>query len=221
MQLSKETVEILKNYASINQGLVIKEGSQLRTISPSKALMAEATISESFDREFGIYDLHKFLGLLSMSKDNQIELGGEYVTISHPQGKVRQRYSPSNLILSPPDKSINVSNYDVEFDLPSDKLDWVFSVSSVLKTPNIVIRSVGSKIEIAAMDVKGEIVDDAATIVGATDIEFQTAIKVENLKILGGDYKVKLCSKVSKFENTSKKVHYFVAVEKDATKFFA
>ena len=204
-----------------NQGMVFKKGNSLRTISPSKAVLAEATIDEQFTREFGIYDLHKFLGILSMAKDNpSIDLGEEYVTVNS-LGKIRQRYSPSNLILSPPDKSINISNYDVEVDLPSDKVDWIFSVASILKAPNIVFRGDRNGIEIAAMDVKGEIVDDASTVVdGTASGEFQAVVKVENLKLIPGDYKVKISSKpVSLFQHQSKKVHYFVALEKDSSKF--
>jgi len=222
MNLSKASVEILKNYATINQGLVVKEGKSLRTISPNKAVMAEATIEEEFDREFGIYDLHKFLGLISMAKDTvSIELGDEYVTVNHALGKIRQRYSPTNLILSPPNKSINITEYAVELDLSEDKLEWIFNVAAILKAPNVVIRGDANGIEIAAMDVKGEIVDDASTFVdGIATVEFQAVIKVENLKLIPGEYKVKLSDKmVSKFEHATKKLHYFVALEKDSSKF--
>jgi len=222
MNLSKSTVELIKNFATINQGLVVKEGKSLRTISTNKAILAEATIEEEFDREFGIYDLPKFLGLLSMAKDTpSIELGDEFVTVNHPLGKIRQRYSPTNLILSPPNKSINVSDYAVELDLPAEKLEWIFNVASILKAPNIVIRGDENGIEIAAMDVKGEIVDDASTTVdGKATTSFQAVIKVENLKLIPGDYQVKLSDKmVSKFCSVSRELHYFVAIEKDSSKF--
>lgn len=224
MKLSDNTVTILKNFSSINQGLVVKPGKTLRTISSNKAILAEATVDEEFPHEFGIYDLNKSLSLLSMNKgDPEVEIEQEYFVFRglNGKGKIRQRFTPTNLILAPPNKSINIPVYDVEFELPAETLSWIFSTASILKCPNIVIKSDGGDISIWAMDVKGEIVDDATTKVdGTSDVKFQATIKIDNLKVLPGTYKVQVSSVgVSKFAHTTKPLSYWIAIEQASSNF--
>lgn len=223
MKLSENTVETLKNFASINQGIVIQPGNKLRTISSSKAILAEADIDETFKFEFGIYDLNKLLGILTMTRGEQpeVKLEKEYISFTGLKGRsaARIRFTASNLILKPPAKSITAS-YEIKFDLTQEVLDWVFNVASVLKCPNIVVKGDGKEISLWAMDVKGEIVDDANISVGATDKEFQAALKIENLKIIPGEYSVEISSKgVSKFTSKSGKLTYWIALENSSSKF--
>ena len=223
MKLSENTLNVLKNFSSINQGIVVKPGKTLRTISSNKAILAEATVEEEFPTEFGIYDLHKLLGVISQNKNSpEVEFEKDFLTF-RSVGKIRIRYTPSTLILCPPNKNINVPAYDVNFNLTSEILSWIFSTASVLKCPNIVIKCEGrgSDINIWAMDVKGEIVDDANVKVdGSSDIGFQAAIKIENLKILPGSYKVELSSVgVGKFTNSSNNLTYWIALEQANSSF--
>ena len=221
MKLSENTLSVLKNFASINQGLVVKPGSTLRTISSNKAILAEATVEESFPNEFGIYDLNKMLGIVSQNKAGaEVEFEKEFL-VCRSVGKVRLRYTPATLILTPPNKSINIPTYDVKFKLSAEVLSWVFSTASILKCPNIVVKcdGKGQDINIWAMDVKGEIVDDASVKVeGDSDVSFQAVLKVENLKILPGSYDVEVSSVgVSKF--TNKNVTYWIAIEQASSNF--
>lgn len=224
MKLSENTVAILKNYATINQGLVVKPGKTLRTISSNKAILAQAEVDEEFPHEFGIYDLNKSLSLLSMNKgaDPEVEIEKEFFVFRGlaGQGKIRQRFTPTNLILAPPNKEINAV-YDVEFNLTAETLNWIFSVASILKCPNIVVKSDGGDISIWAMDVKGEIVDDAtAKVDGKSDVKFQAVLKIDNLKVLPGSYKVELSSiGVSKFTHSNKKLSYWIALEQNSSNF--
>ena len=223
MKLSENTVEILKNFSSINTGLVVKPGNHLRTISSTKAILADAEIDESFDKEFGVYDLNKLLGILSMNKkDPEVSVENEFLAFNgySDVAKIRMRFTPSNLILTPPAKNINVPSYEVSFTLDEKALNWVFDVASILKCPNVVVKGDGSKIAIWAMDVKGEIVDDANIVVGESTLVFDAVLKIENLKIISGDYKVEISSVgVSKLTNESKKVTYWIALEQGASKF--
>lgn len=224
MKLSENTVAILKNYATINQGIVVKPGKTLRTISSNKAILAQAVVDEEFPHEFGIYDLNKSLSLLSMNKgsDAEVEIEKEYFVFSGlaGQGKIRQRFTPTNLILAPPNKEINVT-YDVEFELTAEVLNWIFSVASILKCPNVVVKSDGGDISIWAMDVKGEIVDDATVKVGGqSEVKFQATLKIDNLKVLPGSYKVEVSSVgVSKFTHTNKALTYWIAIEQASSSF--
>lgn len=223
MKLSDNTLNVLKNFASINQGLVVKPGQTLRTISSNKAILAEATVAETFPNEFGVYDLHKLLGVLSQSKGSAEVEFEENALLFRSMGKIRIRYTAPSLILSPPNKNINVPSYDVKFKLPNDVLSWVFSTASILKCPNVVVKSDGKDgpITIWAMDVKGEIVDDASISVdGTCDGAFQAVLKIENLKIIPGNYSVEISSAgVSKFTNSDVSVNYWIAIEQASSSF--
>lgn len=221
MKLSENTLNVLKNFASINPGLVVKPGSSLRTISSNKAILAEAVVEETFPNEFGIYDLNKMLGIVSHSKTGaEVEFEKDFL-VCRSVGKVRLRYTPATLILTPPNKNINIPAYDVKFKLSAEVLSWIFSTASILKCPNIVVKcdGKGQDINIWAMDVKGEIVDDASVKVeGTSDVSFQAVLKVENLKVLPGAYDVEVSSVgVSKF--TNKNVTYWIAIEQASSSF--
>lgn len=221
MKLSDNTLEILKNFAAINQGLVIKPGSTVRTISSNKAILAEANVAEKFPNELGIYDLHKVLSVVDKNSP-EVDFGNDSMTFSSV-GKIRIRYTASSLILSPPNKNINIPSYDVSISLSEEILNWIFSMAAVLKCPNIVIKSDGknSPISIWAMDVKGEIVDDACVEVdGECDSAFQAVLKVENLKVIHGEYAVDISSAgVSRFKNKTKDLTYWIAIEQASSTF--
>lgn len=231
MKLSESTVEILKNFATINQGLIVKPGKVLRSLSNNRAIMAEAQIEEEFESEFGIYDLNKTLGLLSMTKGTtpDIKIEKEFLTFSG-LGKIRQRHTAINMIFGHDrvGKTITIPSFDVNFVLTQEIHNWIFSVASILKCPNIVVRSgeyeqrlCGRPIELAAMDVKGLIVDDASiTVAGTVDIEFTAVLKIENLKIISGAYDVGINKGgVTKFTHKDKKVVYWISLEQTSSKF--
>ncbi|CAB4124339.1 sliding clamp [uncultured Caudovirales phage] len=221
MKLSENTLDVLKNFATINQGIVVKPGKILRTISSNKAILAEANVEEEFDTEFGLYDLHKVLSVVDKNSPEVVFEKDSLVFTS--VGKIRIRYTASSLILAPPNKSINIPSYDVKIQLTDAVLKWVFGMAAVLKCPNIVVKSdaKGGDINIWAMDVKGEIVDDANVKVGENaETAFQAVLKVENLKILPGSYDVEISSVgVSKFKHSTKDLTYWIAIEQASSTF--
>jgi hypothetical protein len=223
MKLSNDTMKILKNFATINQGLVVKPGNILRTISANKAILAEAEVEESFPFEFGIYDLNKSLSLISLSNEHEVEISKEFLEFKglDGKGKIRQRFTPTNLILSPPDKKINIASYEVSLTLGVDIVNWIFSVANVLKCPNVVIKGEGGEIQVAATDVKGVIVDDAnVSVNGECEDNFSVAIKLENLKIIPQEYDVNISSAgVCQFVDKSGKLTYWIATEQSYSNF--
>lgn len=223
MHLTDTTVKVLKNFATINSGLVVKKGSVLRTISPNKALLAEATVPEKFERDFGIYDLHKTLALLSMTEKNQVEVSKEFLSFKSMggNGTIRQRFTEASLIDSPPDKGVNIPSYDVSFDLSVDALKWILDVSSVLKCPNIVFRSSGDGLFAWAMDVKGEIVDDANILLDQKcSVNFEAVLKIENIKIVQDEYSVDISSRgVARLLSKTNNLTYWMALEQSSSKF--
>jgi hypothetical protein len=223
MKFSENTLEVLKNFATLNQGIVVKPGNVLRTVSTLKTVVAEAVVEETFPNEFGVYDLNKLLSVISGNKNApDISFEKEYLSFASV-GKIRIRYTEPTLILAPPKKNLDLPSVDVNFDFTSEIQNWVFHIAAILKTPNIVVKcdGKGEDINILAVDVKGEIVDDASVKVnGSSDIAFQAVYKIDNLKILPGAYKVEISSAgISKFTNENKNVKYWIAIEKASSKF--
>jgi hypothetical protein len=228
MKLSENFVEVLKNFSSINTGIVFKPGNTLRTISSNKAILAQAEVDETFESEFGVYDLNKLLALLSLNKGGtpEVEVGNEALVFIGlgGKGKIKQRFTDTKLIMSPPNKNINIANWDVKFQLTQEVFDWIFDVSSILKCPNIVVEGKNGVITVNAMDVKGEIVDDANVVVPGddsnTDKDFKAVFKIDNLKVLPGSYTVEIAAAgVSKFTHATKKLTYWVAIEAASSSF--
>ena len=225
MKLSENFVEVLKNFAGINSGLVFKPGNVLRTISSNKAILAQAEVEETFENEFGIYDLNKMLALLSLNKSAGPELVIEKEALAYGglngKGRIKQRFTDPKLILAPPNKNINIPKYDVQFQLSKEVFDWVFNVSSILKCPNIVVSSEGGEITINAVDVKGEVVDTAdVDVEGESDKKFKAVFKIDNLKVLPGDYQVEIAAVgVSRFTHKTRKLTYWVAIEAASSSF--
>jgi len=163
--------------------------------------------------------------LLSFVSNNkktpEVEFEENFLTLKS-LGSVRLRYTQPSLIFQPPNKNVSV-NYDVSFNLSSEVLNWIFSAASILKCATIVVKSEtpNDEISIWAMDVKGAIVDDASVNIGKTSpVAFQAAFDISNLKIIPGSYSVELSSiGVGKFSNTEKNIVYWVALEKNLSKF--
>ena len=225
MKVSPYLIEVLKNFSSINSGLVIKPGNTLKTISKSQAIFACATVIEDFPLECGIYDLNKVLGLLSLNKkDPEVVFEKDSLVYTGFGGssKIRQRYYDQRLIVTPPNKELNFESA-VNFVLTAEIHDWILEVASILSCPNIVIESGGHlDLKISAVDVKGEVVDNATvSILSKNDIEFKVVLKLENFnKIMSGEYRVDISPKgVCRFTHMSKNINYFIAFEKKESEF--
>lgn len=219
MKLSGNFVEVLKNFSTINSGIVFKPGNVIRTISQNKTILAQAEVEETFDTEFGIYDLTRLLALLSLNKQSpEIEIEKEslvYIGLGG-KGKIRQRFTDIKLISQPPESAIPMKTVDVELELKQEIFDWVFNVSSILKCPHIVIQATkGEKVTINALDVKGEIVDSAyVTLDVVSDKNFKVVVKNENIKVIPGTYNVKISkSGFALFTHSVKKLQYWIAIE--------
>jgi hypothetical protein len=223
MKLSETTIEFLKNFSTINQGLVVKKGNVIKTLASNKNIKAEATIEETFDKDFAIYDLTKTLGILSMNKDNpEVFVEKECLTFTGAgTGKIHQRFSPSNMIAAyaSVDEEIPVYEFEANLVLTEEVHRWILSVASILKCPNIVFRSVdGKSIQICAEDIKGAIADDASiTVMGMTVKPFQGVMKLDNFKIIWGSYNVAISKAgLARFNHIDKKITYWISLEEQS-----
>ena len=215
MRLSEQTVSLLKNFASINQNLQFKTGNKLSTISPQKNILVNAEIPESFPSDFAVYDLNKFLGVLSLFQDPTLEIGEKRMNVS---GKVNYVFADPSMILVPPDKELAFPEPEVSFALTNADFTQVIKAASLLGLPHICVVGNGTEITLEATDVNNSASDDYKTEVGTTNETFNLVFKIENLKLYTGDYHVELTSKgISKFSHTSKTLQYFIATESDSS----
>ena len=216
MKLSKETVGLFKNFAGINSNLLLKQGNKLATISTQKNVMSDTVVTESFPADFGIYDLNEFLGAMSLFDDPELDFSDKYVTIKEGGASIKYFAAEiGNLVV--PQKAIVFPEAEIEFTLTSTMLNMIQKTSSVLRATDLQIVGDGSKMVIQVGDKKNATGNTYNAQVGSTDKEFKVNLKVENLKMLPGDYLVSISSKkISRFKATSSDLVYYVAVEADS-----
>lgn len=219
MKLSDSTVNLLKNFSSINQSILFKEGNKLRSISVMKNILAEATINEEFPKDFGIYDLTQFLNGLSLHQSADLDFtANEYVVIK--EGKMRSKYffADPSVIVSPPEKEITLPSEDVSFTLTSQQLEKMKKASSVYQLPDISVIGDGETIKLVARDKKNDTSNNFDIEVGETTDTFVFNFKEENLKVLPGTYDVVVSSKLlSRFSSQNCDLVYYIALEPDST----
>jgi hypothetical protein len=216
MKLSKDTVGLFKNFAGINSNLLLKQGNKLATISTQKNVMSDTVVTETFPADFGIYDLNEFLGAMSLFEDPELDFSDKYVTIKEGGASIKYFAAEvGNLVV--PQKAIVFPDAEIEFTLTSTMLNMIQKTSSVLRATDLQIVGDGSKMVIQVGDKKNATGNTYNAQVGSTDKEFKVNLKVENLKMLPGDYLVSISSKkISRFKATSSELVYYVAVEADS-----
>ena len=219
MKLSDKTISVLKNFSSINQSILFKEGNKLRTISVMKNILAEATVSEEFSKDFGIYDLNQFLNGMSLHQQPELDFANEgYVMIR--EGKMRSKYffADPNVIVTPPDKEIKLPSEDVCFELSTEQLNSLLKAAAVYQLPDICTIGEAGVVRLVARDKKNDTSNDFSIVVGETDEEFSFNFKVENIKVLPGTYEVVVSSKLlSRFTSKNHDLTYYIALEPDST----
>ena len=219
MKLSDKTISVLKNFSSINQSILFKEGNKLRTISVMKNILAEATISEEFAKDFGVYDLNQFLNGLSLHQKPELDFGNEgYVVIR--EGKMRSKYffADPNVIVTPPDKEITLPSEDVCFEVSTEQLDKLLKAAAVYQLPDLSAVGENGVVKLVVRDKKNDTSNDFAIVVGETNSEFSFNFKVENIKVLPGTYDVVVSQKLlSRFTSKNHDLTYFIALEPDST----
>ena len=219
MKLSDNTLTILKNFAGINNSILVKEGNRLRTISMAKNILAEAEIKEDFPRDFAIYDLNQFLNGLSLHQDPDLDFNQDsYLSIKEGKRRVKYFFADPNVITSPPEKEITLPSEDVTFQLDTTSLEKLLKAAAVYQLPDFSAIGEAGVIKLVVRDKKNDTSNEYAIVVGETDKEFCFNFKVENIKIIPGAYDVVVSSKLlSQFTNTQYNLKYYIALEPDST----
>jgi len=219
MKLSEKTLTVLKNFAGINNSILVKQGTQLRTMSVAKNILAEAEIDEEFSRQFGVYDLNQFLNGLSLHQDPDLDFTEEsYLTIREGKRRVKYFFADPQVIISPPDKQITLPSEDVHFQLESSALDKLLKAAAVYQLPDLCVVGEAGVVRLVVRDKKNDTSNSYSVGVGETDKEFTFNFKVENIKIIPGSYDIIVSSKLlSEFTNSNYNLKYYIALEPDST----
>ena len=219
MKLSDNTLTVLKNFASINNSILMKKGTHLRTISVAKNILAEADIAEEFPRDVAVYDLNQFLNGMSLHQDPDLDFKEDsYLTIREGRRKVKYFYADPAVIISPPDKEITLPTEDVHFQLESTSLEKLLKAAAIYQLPDLSLIGQNNEILLVVRDKKNDTSNEYSIIVGETDKQFVFNFKVENIKIIPGAYDVVVSSKLlSKFTNSNYNLTYYIALEPDST----
>ena len=211
--MDKNTIETLKNFATINQGIVIYAGNELATMAPTKNIFATAKVGVTFPRDFAIYNLNEFLSVLSLFSEPEIEYGENAITIKEGKMKVRYQYSSMAVVVSPPKgKSIPIRDVLLEFDLKKEDLQGLVKAASVLKASDLCIDSTGLSVtNRKGNDNTYKIEVDGA--VGETDQSF--ALKMEYLKVIPADYRVRVTERYIAMDNADKNLAYIITLDRE------
>ena len=219
MKLSESTLSLLKNFSTINQSILFKQGSRLRTISVMKNILAEATINEEFPKDFGIYDLNQYLNGLALHNNPELNFEADnYVVIKEGRSRSKYFFADPNVIITPPEKSIDLPSEDVTFDLSTDQLDKLLKAAAIYQLPDLSVVGGEGVVKVLVRDKKNDTSNDYSVIVGETESTFSFNFKVENIKILPGTYSVVVSQKLlSRFTNKNQDLVYYIALEPDST----
>ena len=216
MQISKETIDILKNFAGVNSNILIRKGKTLATISTAKNIFAKADVAEDFPEEVAIYDLNSLLALLTLMQNQDVEFGDKSLTISKDNGKFEYFYSSPSVIVAAPDKSIEVDNH-YQFKLTAEDVNMVMKAAGITGAPTITISSDGTTVTLTIGDKKNDTANTYKKVVGTSDHIFDCHMAVENFKIIPNSYTVTISKKKAfHFKHETKALEYFIAMEPDS-----
>ena len=219
MKLSDKTLVILKNFAGINNSILVKRGDNLRTISLAKNILAEANIKEEFPRDFAIYDLNQFLNGLGLHQDPELDFREDsFLSIREGKRRVKYFFADPQVITAPPEKTLTLPTKDVCFQLDSVTLEKLLKAAAVYQLPDLSAIGEAGVVKLVVRDKKNDTSNEFAIVVGETDREFIFNFKVENIKIIPGAYNVVISSKLlAQFTNENHNLKYFIALEPDST----
>ena len=221
MKLSEHTISVLKNFASINQNLVIKEGSELQTMSAMKNIVSKATVEENFPKEFAIYDLNEFLASLSLFTNPILTFDDQSLEMKEEKNHfnaLRYFYSDPSVVQSP-SNTITMPSEEVSFELTNETLSKMKRASAVIGAPDMTLERSNGSSSLVAKDKKNDTANNYSLNVDTNGgSEFKFFFKVENLKLMDGSYDVAISSKnISHFKNKSSQLQYWIALEPQST----
>ena len=218
MKLSKSTLDILKNFSNINQSICFKEGTELSTLSIQKNILSRANVEEKFPKSFAIYDLSEFLSGLTLFEDPEFSFDNDnYVIIKDRKNSSRYFFPDPSTIVTPPENKVELPSKDVCFTVAWSDISNVIKAAAIYQIEDLAVVGDGSKIKLVVRDKKNDTSNSYAVDVGNTDKSFSFNFKVENLKLLPGDYQVVISKQnASLFRDANRDLEYLIALEPDS-----
>ena len=219
MKLSKNTLDMLKNFSDINMSIEIKKGNLLRTVSVQKNILAQAELEDEFPQDFAIYELNRFLGAVSLFDNPEFQFNGKSANIGTSKHSVDYVYCDPSMIVTPPENNITFPDPEVKFTLSQDALSQIIKASNVLGTPEISVECESGNISVKALDVNNDSTDTfKVELEEKSEHKFRFVFKTENMKMIPGNYDVEISSKgISHFLLQGQKLQYWIATESSST----
>lgn len=213
MKISGQTFDVLKNFSTINPSIAIKPGNVLRTVSEQKNILAKASVTESFPKNFAVYELNQFLGLSSLFENGEYDFGDSAVVISEGKNSSRYTYTDPSMVTAPPERDLDIPSKDVNFKLPWDDFKKIINAANQLALPEIIVRGKEGKVTLIATDSRNPTSNQFSQDLNLTaSAEYEFVFKVENFKFIPDDYEVTISQKgISHFKG--KLIEYWVATE--------
>ena len=220
MKLSNETLTVLKNFSSINQGIQFKQGTKLTTVSAGKTVLAQANLKDVFPQDFCVYDLNQFLSVHSLHKDSDLSFDDSNVIFKSGRNSTKYRKTAKEMIVTPPEKEITLPSIDVSFTLSEEDYNNIMKVASVLSSPHIAVESDGDAVQLVAFDAQDNSAHTNSIQVGeGNGKKYKIVFKTENIKMIPGSYAVEISFKgIGHFKNTKDDIQYWIAFEAKETK---
>ena len=216
MQISNETIQLLKNFAAVNSNILIRKGKTLSTISTAKNIFAKATVAEDFPVEVAVYDLNSLLALLTLMENQDVEFGEKSLTISKNNGKFEYFYSNASVIVAAPDKSIEIDNH-FQFQLSAEDVNMIMKAANITAAPTISVIAKDGTVVLTIGDKKNDTANTYKKTIGASDDAFECHMSVDNFKIVPDAYTVTVSKKkLFHFQHATKAIEYFIAMEPDS-----
>jgi hypothetical protein len=218
MKLSSKTIEILKNFSSINMSVVLKPGSKIRTVSPQKTILAQAIVSETFPKECAIYDLNVFINTAAMFEDPDFNFNENSVEIKNGKAFGRIPYASISTIATPPEKEIVLPSVDVTFTIMKEVMAQAIKAAGVMMLPEVALLGKDGDASLTAIDSRHDTGAFFNYLVGTSTTNYNMIFKVENLKLLARDYDVTVSSKgIANFKSKTGDIEYWIATEQGST----
>ena len=220
MKLSNETLTVLKNFSSINQGIQFKQGTKLTTVSAGKTVLAQANLKDVFPQDFCVYDLNQFLSVHSLHKDSDLSFDDSNVIFKSGRSSTKYRKTAKEMIVTPPEKEITLPSVDVSFTLSEEDYNNIMKVASVLSSPHIAVESDGDAVQLVAFAAQDNSAHTNSIQVGeGNGKKYKIVFKTENIKMIPGSYAVEISFKgIGHFKNTKDDIQYWIAFEAKETK---
>jgi hypothetical protein len=216
MKISKNTMDVLKNFSEINQSIVIKEGNQLKTISALKNILSKATVAENFPKDFAIYDLPTFIGYQSTMSEPEFDFKDDCMVMSEERGKGKYFYAEPSLVVTPPEKDIDMPESDIQFELKEDDFENIMKKANILKLADVCLKGCtkSNSMYLYTTNKNNDTSNDYSVKVGdGVTKKFDVVFKRENLKIIPGNYDVTVSNGISHFKNKNSNIEYWIAME--------